>query len=263
MFKIINLTFVLLFLSPFCLRADPISVLEEFDLRTYRPDNHGLKDLMFDIRSPELFEELKSNEALGKLVDVYVKVYWTSPGRYRLIVEGLPKGFSNIEESIKNNMKPFLEFVIAERVAPKFRSYKLTSKKEGKKIMIVGDDESGSKPVVKIEATLDNKMRLLKIGTDSIRGKMHIDFDYSVKSWSHNKWSVDKAVTVAGNNITKIVTTQTVAYDQVAGFGMPKKVSVGTKIINSNKQVGLESKKTYLFSGYAVNSGKAQHVITK
>ncbi len=263
MVRIINLIVLWFFLSPICLHAEALADLEEFDLRTYRVENHGLKDLIFDIRSPEMFNELTSNLSLGKLIDVYVRVYWTSPGRYKLSVEGLPKGFSDIEDSIKLSVKPFLEFVMPEKVAPKFRSYKLSSKIISKNTIITGNDETGNKPVLKIEATLDSKLRLQRIATESIQGRAQIDFDYTVKSWSANKWVVDKAVTVNGNESAKTVTTQTISYDHVSGFGFPQKIVLNTKEFLGGKQSGQERRRIYNFSGYEVNTGKAQHMITK
>lgn len=260
----VNLLFCLFF-SLNIHAAEPLQLLEEFDLRSYHPEGQGLKDLVYEVRSPELLKELSTNQALGKIVDVYLKVYWIYPGNYKLQVEGLPKGFSDIEEMVKNHFLPSLQYVIPENFAPKFKNYKLSSKVlSDKNIQINGNDESGMNDVLKVEVILDSGMRPKTIKTESIHGKIQTDLAYSVKSWSKNKWVADHIVTMTNKDENaKTSLIQSLKYEIVSGFGFPKKLISIFKSFLSGKLLGNEIKKTFNYSNFEVNSGKAAKVISK
>jgi hypothetical protein len=238
----------------------PVPEIEEFDLRTYFPDNYGLQDVVFEIRSPQLLEALKKDEGLGEIIDVYFKVSWMRPSTFLVTVEGVPRGHENLRESLKQSIRPILELVFPEKLGGKVRSYKLAREKKGGETVIKGVDESGTRAVTELEMSFDAKNRLKEIKSLSIMGPSAASFDYSVKSWGNNKWVLDKMTTRIGRPGNEAVTTYALDYSSVKGVGLPDTIKVSAKMV-AGKQESKETKTEYLFSKYEVNTGKASKTI--
>ncbi len=238
--------------------------VEQFDLRYYHPENYGLKDLVFEIRISDLVKRLNANKTLGKLEDVYYKIYWMFPGEYRIEINGLPNGFMQIKNGLKQMIKARLDYVIPQKLAPKVRSYKLTSTKKASGILVKGVDQTHTKPVNEINLLFDVRGKLKEFKTYSPVGVNNSEMDLNVKPWSHNKWVIDKVKVVnSGTQITTI--NSEIDYTTIAGFGFPEKIDITTKVkpYEANSKRIIVVKSTLLFSKYEVNSGKAQRFIMK
>jgi len=238
--------------------------VEQFDLRYYHPENYGLKDLVFEIRISDLVKRLNANKALGKLEDVYYKVYWMFPGEYRIEINGLPNGFAQMKRGLKQMIKSRLDFVIPQKLAPKVRSYKLSSSKKSGGVLVKGVDQTHTKPVNEINLLFDARGKLKEFKTFSPVGVNNSEMKLNVKPWSHNKWVVDNLkVTNSGTQITTI--DYELDYTTIAGFGFPEKIDITTEVkpYETNSKNVQTVKSTLLFSTYEVNTGKAQRYIMK
>lgn len=265
----IALTFSLVLFSFGSRAAATPAEIENFDIRYYDPANYGLRDLVFEIRMSNLLDTMKERLNLKDLVDIYFKIYWMYPGKYKVDVEGLPAGFKEIKAELKSMVKNRLDFVIPQRLSPKVRSYELESKKSKAGTTITGIDKTHTRAVNEIRLSFDGGGKLTGFKTMSPMGVNTSQMKMSAKSWSHNKWVVDDLVvkTVQGIQMTQI--NHNVEYENIDGFGFPKKVKVETvrKLIRPTSEKaedkGMSISTEVKFSKYEVNTGKAQRYITQ
>jgi hypothetical protein len=247
--------------------ATPVEI-ENFDIRYYHPVNYGLKDLVFEVRIKNLLESLNKRLSLGTLSDIYFKVYWMLPGKYKIEVAGLPKGFKEIKSELKSMIKNRLDFVIPEKLAPKVRSYSLQSKKIKSGMTIIGKDKTHTRAVNEIRLRFNRKGMLEGFKTLSPMGVNNSHFKMSAKGWSHNKWLVDKLTVDSIQGIQKTSMKHKVDYVAIDGFGFPSKVVISTtqELMETKTSKAAKSKREHkseiLFSSYEVNTGKAQRFIT-
>ncbi|TNE96214.1 MAG: hypothetical protein EP326_13760 [Deltaproteobacteria bacterium] len=243
--------------------------IENFDIRYYDPSNYGLRDLVFEMRMSNLVETMKQRLQIKDLVDVYFKIYWMYPGKYKVDVEGLPAGFKEIKSELKAMVKNRLDFVIPEKLSPKVRSYELKAQKSKKGTTIVGTDKTHTRAVNEIRLSFDGGGKLTGFKTMSPMGVNTSEMKMSAKSWSHNKWVVDRLIVKSIQGIQMTEINHDVEYENVDGFGFPKKVEVMTtrKLVKpesvKSKDEQLKLKTEVMFSKYEVNTGKAQRYITQ
>lgn len=229
--------------------------IDEFDLRRYAYGNYGLKDLVFEVRSPQILEQLSKNESLGKLVDVYYKVYWVYPGKFNVRVEGLPKGNDVITLETREIIKPLLDSIFPDKLSNVLRSYKIKNVSSKKDKKVLATDESGTRGVTEIELVFDSQGRLTNTSTRGLNGRVNSKYKFSVKSWSNNKWVLDRIVTTLGSDNQGITSDNEIKYSTQAGFGLPEKIVSTSRVqVGKNSQ---ESVREFLFSKYEVNTGKA------
>jgi hypothetical protein len=254
--------FVTLFVGVRASFAQSSSLIEDFDLRFYHPEQFSLKDLVFDVRIKDLTEIVKQRIADDKVKEVYFKVFWQSPGRYGIDVMGLPKGFEELKAELRMLVASRIDFVIPEKMAPKFRSYTLKTSNLKKGKLIVAEDESNARPINRMELEFEEDGKIKKLTTFSPGSKQTTNYELSVKPWSHNKWVLDRIESeiLQGEQRTKVNTA--LAFKSFEGFGFP--VAIGIETIQfvqtSDKQGGVKEVRqmTQLtLDNILVNSGKA------
>lgn len=247
-----------------------ISEIEQSDIRSYSPVNYGLKDLVFEIRISNLKELLEEQYNLKNLIDVYYKVYWIFPGQYKIEVEGVPKGFVDLNYELREMIKDKLEFVIPMPIAAKIRGYELSYKDKSASVVVQGVDRSQLSNVSRIELELEPSGKLKSLSSFSPVGVSKSLFDYNIKPWSHNKWVISKYETVVPNLNGEVRIVHDVSYLSQSGLGLPEEIDVKT-IQTFKVQVSadkFETKKNEMgsiisFSKYEINTGKAQRYITQ
>ena len=239
-------------------------VIENFDLRSYDPVSNGLKDLTCEIRLKGLTERLKKELVTLKIPDeVYYKLYWLYPGKLDIIVEGLPRGFTELKTNLKNLVVNRVDFLIPQKLGKRLRSYKLTTKSVRGGTLVKGEDPTNTKAVNKIEIMFDGDEKLKSYKSYSPLGFQDSSFEYGKKSWSKNKWVLEKsfAKTIQGPQVTEIVTE--IDYGNQVGFGFPEEIEIETTqyvVAPGKKEKKQERKGTteLTFSKFKVNSGEAQ-----
>jgi hypothetical protein len=266
--KILSCIFILTSFASISLNAaNTPAEIENFDIRYYHPVNYGLKDLVFEVRVRNLLETLNKRLSLGTLADIYFKVYWMMPGKYKLEVNGLPRGFKEIKSELKNMIKNRLDFVIPLKLAPKVRSYSLQSKKLKSGTSIVGKDKTHTRAINEIRLKFNNKGMLRGFKTFSPMGVNNSKFEMSAKGWSHNKWVVDALTVESIQGIQKTSMKHKIDYLSIDGFGFPLKVKISTSqelLKTKDSKAAKSSRKLdseIMFSKYEVNTGKAQRYI--
>lgn len=260
----INMKYFLLIISMvFCLKIHGAEVVESFDLRTYDPVQNGLKDLFCEVRLKGLTERLKKElVSLNIKSEVYYKLFWLYPGKVDIVVEGLPKGFKELRNNLKNLIINRIDYLIPQKLGKRLRSYNLTTKKISTGVMVIGEDPANNKAVNKLEISFDKEGKLSSYKSYSPLGFQQSSFQYSKTSWSKNKWVLGgvEAKTIQGPQVTEIETS--IKHENIVGFGFPGEIKVKTKqyVVAPGKEEKKQERTglTELsFSKYEVNSGKA------
>lgn len=255
--------FLLIISIAFCLSSYGVEVVESFDLRTYDPIQNGLKDLYCEVRLKGLTERLKKElVSLNIKGEVYYKLYWLYPGKVDIVVEGLPKGFQELRNNLKNLIVNRIDYLVPHKLGKKLRSYELRSKKISSGVMVEGTDPTNNQAVNKLEISFDREGRLKSYKSYSPLGFQQSNFGYIKKSWSKNKWVLNnsKAKTIQGPQVTEIETG--IDHENVVGFGFPGKIKITTTqyIVAPGKEEKKQERtgtSELSFSKYEINSGKA------
>ena len=251
------------------IHANEIREVKKFDVAFYYPQDFKLKDLSFEIRVKGLNKQLQERLFSKKIKDVHYKVYWVYPGKFHVQVKGLPKGFFEIKNELKNLIKERLDFVIPQKMIPKLRSYSLKRKVIGNEVVVTGQDDTQVKAINEIKLTFDKSGKLKKFKTFSPSGNSESIFTMLVKSWSHNRWVLEEVVANSMLGVQKMQIKQKISYTNVDGFGFPERVLVTTtrelsSSINNEKQPSSSSiESEILFTNYQVNTGKPLGEIKK
>ncbi len=242
------------------------NLIENYDLRSYYPQAQGLKDLVFRMTVPGLTEALNQEMSYGKLDNVYFEVYWQTPDRWHVEVQGMPQGFIEKKTALVSTIVGYLGFVIPQKFAPRVSGYAMTIEKTGKSYVLKGEDKSNTRGVNKIEVAFDEVGKVSRFKTYATNGVQSNTFIYKPRSWSNNKWVLDRVVTETIQGFNRMVADTDVTFVHVSGFGFPEKIRVSTKSgLNNGKELDprTEAKLEIQLSKYEVNSGKAAKLFLK
>ena len=248
-----------------------IEELEQFEIRSYSPQSLGVKDLVFEARIEGLKNIIEKNLVVGKLEDLYFKIYWINAGDFRVEVMGLPKGFTEVKDDLKQLIKGKLDFVIPEKFSTKLKPYTLKVEPilDGKLVKAI--DETYTLAIPEIDITFDKSNKLKFIETKLSQSPVRTEFFHSPKSWSNNKLVLDKVVSISGVKGASLTIDNDVEYVNVGGVGFPSKLVVKNTseymTAPTEKEKSKIEKKDVItkvfFTKYEVNTGKAQRFITE
>ncbi len=240
------------------------TTVTDFDLMSYSPVKMGLKDIYCEVRVDGLTEQVKKQYVTVKIRDeIYFQLYWMYPGKVAIEVEGVPLGFEQLKQNLIGLIVNRIDYLVPQDLSPKLRGYNLKSKKSGGSIILEGVDPTNTKAVNKIEVGFDNQGILKKYKSYSPLGFQNSIFEYEKKSWSKNKWVLDEieAKMIQGPQVTE--TNTEIKYENVAGFGMPERITVSTKqsVVapgEEEKKIERTGESKITFSNYKLNVGEAQ-----
>ena len=244
-------------------------IIEHYDITSYHVQELGLKDLVFEARIDNLVKLLNSKFSIGKLTDVYFKIYWVAPDIYHIEVKGMPNGFKELKVELKKLIAPRIDFVIANRVSPQVRSYALKTSFKGEKTIVRAVDKTHTRDISEMLFTFDKKGKLSEFKTSGPVGSSISKLNLKKLPWSKNKWVLDSMSVKTFFGVQVVTTDSQINYTNVFGFGFPAEVSVKTKqsLSNSSSLKKVKDarviKTSLIFSNYEVNSGKAYKVIAK
>ncbi len=247
----------------FCFAAHSVELIESFDLRTYDPLKNGLKDFSCEIRLKGLTERLKKELVSLDIKDeVYYKLFWIYPGKLDLVVEGLPRGFQELRNNLKNLIVNRVDYLVPQKLGKRIRGYELTPQKTSSGTLVKAKDPANSKAVNKIELMFDKEGKLSTYKSYSPLGFQQSVFSYTKKSWSKNKWVLNevKAKTIQGPQVTEIETE--IDHENYVGYGFPEKILISTTqyVVAPGKDEKKQERtgQTELsFSNYKINAGEA------
>ena len=245
--------------------------IEPYEIRSYDPKKIGLTDLVFEARISNLTEILNKAQNFGKLVDVYFKIYWLSPSQYKIEVMGFPKGFQEVRDDLTTLIKGKLEFIIPEKFSDKFKDYTLKTEPALNGKLIKAIDDSYTLAIPEVELAFDNNGRLKTMTTKAVASFVKTEFFQTPKSWSNNKFVMDKIISVTKEGFTVSTVTNSIEYFSTNGIGLPTKVNVKNLTEatipahekEKEKKVKNETNTVINFTKYEINTGKAQRFMTE
>jgi len=244
------------------------SSISDFDLTSYSPIKVGLRDLVCEIRLDGLTKQVKKQYVTVKVgKEVFYKLYWIYPGKFYVDVEGIPQGFEQLKQSLVGLIVNRLDYIIPQELAPRMRGYELKKTKgDGTGLTFGGIDPTNTKPINKIEIGFNRKGALKRYKSFSPLGFQESKFKYAKKSWSKNKWVLDKvnAKMIQGPQVT--ISDTVIKYKNIGGYGLPKEIIIKTrqKLVapgEGEKEIERTGESKIRFSNYKLNIGVAQKFI--
>jgi hypothetical protein len=265
------LLFVLLVSSSLVWAQEKIEEMELYEIRSYAPQKSGVTDLVFEARIDHLTEMLSKNLVLGKLVDVSFKIYWISPAQYKIVVQGLPKGFEEIKADLVSLIKGKLEFVLPDKFSDKFKGYTLKAEPIADGKLIRAIDATYTMAVPEVDIIIDKSGLLKTVETKAPMSAVKTEFAHSPKAWSNNKLVLDKVTQTSKQGAAILSTINEIDYASVNGIGFPQKITVKniSEVIipktekEKEKKIKNETGTVIRFTKYEVNTGKAQRFINE
>ncbi len=259
----------LIFLSVFSINAFTLpEIIKEFDLRYYDPQNFGLKDLVFDVRISNLADFLNEQKSFGKVKDIYFRVYWMYPDRYKVEIFGMPDGFKEVRSQLIDLVRLRMDYVIPKKFSDRVKHYEISMKKNGSGTYYVGKDKIHEMPFYEINIWFDDA-KLKRYRTYGASGSSDTNFDMSVKSWSHNKYVIDKMEVKSFEGMQRTKTINKFVYESYDGIGLPKEIIVSLdQEMNAAEDIKEDKNKrkmnsTIEFSNYKINKGIAKNYLSK
>jgi hypothetical protein len=251
--------------------AQRVEELEQYEIRSYNPIDVGVKDLVYEIRVEGLKDIIEKNLVVGKLSDLYFKIYWLNPSEFRIEVMGLPKGFIEVKNDLKELIKGKLDFVIPEKFSERLKPYSLKIEPIADGKLMKAIDETYTLAVPEIYITFDKSGRLKLIESKMSMTAIKTEFFHSTKSWSNNKLVLDRIISNSNSQGVKYTIINDLQYSNVNGFGLPSKLvvkniteyTIPETAKEKAKQQKKETNSVIFFSKFEINSGKAQRFITE
>ncbi len=237
--------------------SEQIGLFEDHKIRSYAPIKVGVKDMLFDVRVKGILELIKGQTSLTQLDDVYFRVYWYFPDRYKVVVEGLPEGFKVLRNNLKVIVKPYIDLIFSEEVITQFSRYPYVQDQKNKKSYIKKNNEN---EMGKVSIEFNGNGLLASISSSSRYSKVNTEFGYSKKSWSKGKFVTDTIKISEESKGIESVKDLDVSYGLFSGIGLPEKIKVSESFLRNEKVIN-ENKLEINFTNYVLNSGKARNIL--
>lgn len=239
-------------------------VIETHDLRSYHPENQGLKDLVFDVVIPELTDHLNKEQIFGKLKDVYFRVYWVFQGGVFVDVIGMPRGFHERKAILKSIIAPRLNFVIPQTVASMVRGYTFSETRgDAGETVLRGEDRTNMNYINRIHLVFSKEGLLKRSIMSSPSGEQTSEMEMKTAGWSNGKYILVGVQNKSIEGAQTITMDTNIKYKNVDGYGFPEEIETVTKQVLNQivkdkvKETERELKAKVLFKNFQVNKGVA------
>lgn len=250
--------------------SNNFQMIEDHDIQSYRPSEHGLSDLVFEIRIPKLLELLRVKKSFNNIETIYYKVYWIYPGQYSIVVNGVPKGLSGLERELRSVVREYLEYVVPEKFYSKMRPYQFEKKLVDGAVLLVGEDQTYKRNIGRIEISFDKigTLKHLKVYHPEVRMETNTEFFFANKTWSKNRKVLHSLIRSNISEFKKVEEKINVVYQSVEGLGFPHEINVTTtvyikaKVKDEYKEID-KKQVEILLSNFEVNTKKARrHILS-
>ena len=216
--------------------------IKDYDLKYYYPKNLGLKNLVYEVRLSGIDKLIKRNTAIENAKDVHFRVSWRAPDKVQIKVVGLPKGFLEVERRLKQLLVGKLHYVVPPKMSFILKGFKLAeSKTKTGETKVTAEDSSGSSNTNKLILVFAKDGKLTKLTKFNTLGMQVSRMTMGTKSWSRNKWILEKDTTVWKQGRIKNTVITKLSWTTVSGIGFPSVIK--TKTIIENTAPGGKRKK--------------------
>jgi hypothetical protein len=233
---------------------DPSASLSEFDSRIYSLKSKGVSDFVVDIENSRLTKELNDQKIFGKVDELIFRTYWTSnPERVAIEIIGLPDGFKEVRDSLKQNVFQIFENLIPVSTANKFRGYKFISTKNIREIL--AQDTTGLAPIPSFLLKFNDDNKLVEVIGNRPIGTMVIRPTYEKTSFSDGKLVLVNQATTTSENGVDITLKRKLSYEKFQGITALSDVEVTSDQTINSKVV--KTNEAFHFKNYKINEGYA------
>ena len=230
--------------------------IKTFDIMTYSPMKKGLKDLYFEVENNKLQKMVESSTGLKLSEPIRFKVYWMPPNKTKIDIVGLPAGYQELEQNLKKIALEVVDYVIPRSPVTVFNEFKFAKEEINKTgVIIRGKSKNTESKVSELELHFSKNDKLLKMISLGAYSRTEVDFDYSKKKYSDNKFLTDSLITTITSGKVKLRISKHFSYIQKDGYAFPSKVKVHMSPVGDVKAKGNSSEMT--ISGYKANEGFA------
>ncbi len=244
--------FFFLFLVSFNLAAQ-VELLKTADQKSYTPRIKGISDLVVDVESDKIKNQLNELKTLGHIKKLVFKIYWTAqPERFAVEVIGLPEGFKEIKDDLRINVAKVFEDIIPVPLEKKFASFELTRKVPKN---VIAKDKNTLAPISSYELVFDANDRLEQVIANRPVGEMNTKYVYERTAFSDGKWVNKSQETIIKEAGQQVTIRKEVSYQAIGGMGFPTNIQVSTKM--TSDAGSNESSEDFKFSNYQINKGDA------
>lgn len=244
--------FFFLFLVSFNLAAQ-VELLKTADQKSYTPKIKGITDLVVDVESDKIRNQLNEMKTLGHIKKLIFKIYWTAqPERFAIDVIGLPEGFKEVKDDLRVNVAKVFEDIIPVPLEKKFATFELTRKVPKN---IVAKDKNTLAPISSFELVFDANDRLEQVIANRPVGEMNTKYVYERTAFSDGKWVNKSQETMIKEGGQQIVIRKEVSHQSIGGMGFPANIQVSTKM--TSEAGSSENSEDFKFSNYQINKGDA------
>lgn len=219
----------------------------------------GVRDLIVDVRIKGLTKTLESTSNLGNLTDVYFRVFWNITRNIKYIkLEGLPEGFLEIKNQLKQLIIPHLNYIKPMPVEKQFSGIPLKGTKEGVFTGPIDDKKNNLNGTIQVR--LNRNGVIEKVVKSLSGGVFQNEIEYNNEK---KRYYVEKFITENTVNNIKTRVVSDISYTRVNGFLLPEKINLKTKMTQLfGKKLSKEGiTSNVIFSDYQINTGRPQKVI--
>jgi hypothetical protein len=253
-------TWIAIFLLSLSVWAQkPTEIFSKIENAQYHPKFKNLQDLVFDMYYPLLMRQLNEKSFLGRVTNLSFRFYWTrDPERIDIEVLGLPEGFIEIKNQLKQAALIKLEDVLPLSYDKKFKGY-ISSTAAGKPNVLILKDQSLMQPIPEFRMHYKPSGQLSLIQMMKPVGVAQVQFEQMQKDWSAGRWVTTKTNMSSSENGYKADIQKEFQYVTVKGIGFPSTVKTRTTLTalmakGAKPQVTIDE---VTFKNYRVNEGKA------
>ena len=210
-------------------------LINQINSKNYSPVNYGLESLIFEARIQELNipDHLEINSE-----NISFKIYWLKSKGISIEVIGMPDGFKEIKDSFKRVIYPYLNYIFSQKIieVPNGYDVKIKTENEERKHLVVFDP-SYQNEASHIDVIYEEKNYRISFTVKSPRAVFTQIRENSPKSWSQNKWSLDKAISVVRRDEGEHRLEADIDYLEKDTMGFPSKIRISERyFLNENKK---------------------------
>jgi hypothetical protein len=234
-------------------------LLKTIDSFQYLISERGIQDLVVEMEDPLLLKRMNEQMYMGRIQKLSFRFYWTKePERIDVEVIGLPEGFFEIKQQLKNMVLAKFENILPLSFERKFKGYNAKII-PGKPNLISLVDEKGIQAIPEFHIQFKDKYQVTEIKMLKPIGTGSLSMDQEIKDWSNGRWvTLNKNSSTVDNGISVVSKTE-YKYALIKGFGLPITAKTKTTISStlSRKSKSQTEIEELSFGQYKINEGVA------
>jgi len=251
---------VMMFLSQAEGSQDVAPIMRNHEDKIYSPKYKGLTDLVVDMESPSLTKQLNEQMIFGNIRDLRFRFYWTAtPERVAVEIIGMPEGFNEIKQQLKQAMLSRFESVIPISLEKKFTGYKFSLDPKDPS-SVIAKDEKALNVIPEYRLTFEPTGLLTTLSGKKTIGTMATSFDWEKMPWSEPRLVNKKSIVKSVDGPQSVTIETFMDWQVISTIGLPTKSKTLTKqvitIPGSAAQENIVEEEV-IYRNYKVNVGEA------